>query len=124
MGSGMKTLLALLLVVWITEAKAASVYVCPKTGFASTPLEAARSIDGSAPWQIYLPTGEINMFLKGTTLYCKYEGMFITKEVGEGCVLESNEGAIVTNPKFRDSKYCKFADELGDQKAPCLVTCR
>lgn len=85
-------LLALPLVLCATGASAAELYVCPKSGVASRPLALPSSPDDSAPWHIHLPKGEITMFLTGTTLYCKYEGVLMTKEVGEGCVLGADGG--------------------------------
>ncbi len=62
------------------------------------------------------------MFVRDTTLYCKYGSLLITKEVRRECELNANGGKITTHPHFK-SKYCTFQGNMLHNKLDCFLAC-
>lgn len=105
-----------------TGAMASSLHTCPTTGSTSSALIATEPVDGGSSWKLHLPQGELEMFVSGTTLFCKYEGgTLITKEVGSGCALSARGGKITTPP--RSEEYCTFRDSSALNKMDCFLAC-
>ena len=63
------------------------------------------------------------MFVRHTTLYCKYDGVLITKEIGRNCVLSSNGGKITAPPHFNEASFCTFRDSTRLYEMDCFVVC-
>src|SRR4051794_19228301 len=121
----MKIVLSLLALLSCVTTGNASVYNCPVVGvFPGATLLGATQSDGSSPWEFQIRGGGgLDMFVTGTTLFCKYDSILLTKEVGKDCVLDSDTGKIITAPHFKDSKYCTFPDEVFRKKTDCFVVC-
>jgi hypothetical protein len=113
-------LLALLtvLAVFTGHASASSLHLCPVPNFVSGTITTA----GDDPWTVFLPKGEAEMFVDADTIYCKLDGLLLTKAApSKNCVLGAEAGKITQPPRLK--KYCTFSDELGRKANDCYVMC-
>jgi hypothetical protein len=115
-----KMVVALLavLAVFTQEASASSLHLCPVPNFVNGTVTTA----GDSPWTVHLPKGDAEMFVSGDTIYCKLDGLLLTKDApNKNCVLGAEAGKITQPPQLK--KYCTFSDELGRKANDCYVTC-
>ena len=115
-----KMFLALLvfLTVFTQQAGASSLHLCPVRNTVSGTVTTA----GDSPWTVHLPKGEAEMFVDADTIYCKYDGLLLTKDApSKNCVLGAEAGKITQPPRL--NKYCTFTDELGRKANDCYVMC-
>jgi hypothetical protein len=104
--------------VFTQQASASSLHLCPVPNTVSRTIETA----GDSPWTVYLPTGEAEMFVDANTIYCKLNGLLLTKAApSKNCVLGAEAGKITEPPRLK--KYCTFSDELGRKANDCYVIC-
>jgi hypothetical protein len=99
------------------QANASTLHLCPVPNYVSGTV----STSGDSPWTIHLPKGNAEMFVSGETIYCKLDGLLLTKDVpSKNCVLGAEAGKITKSPR---STYCTFSDELGRKANDCYVVC-
>jgi hypothetical protein len=106
------------LAVFTHQASASSLHLCPVPNTVSRTIKTA----GDSPWTVYLPTGEAEMFVDADTIYCKFDGLLLTKDApNKNCVLGAEAGKITA--ALRLKKYCTFSHELGRKANDCYVMC-
>lgn len=111
---------SLALALCTSGAAASSVHTCPRNGSMAPLLRGSIPADGAESWTVHLPPGEISMSISGTTLFCNYEGMFLSTEIGPKCVLGGNGGKIT---RQRTSTYCTSQGTVLDNKLDCFAAC-
>lgn len=108
------------LTLWASAAASETLHLCPIVG----PFGASVEMSGPSPWTVMMPRGEMQMFTSGSSLFCKYQGITLTKEVDSvNCVLGSEGGSITAPPRSPESTVCTFRGEISRGPRDCFIIC-
>lgn len=117
-------LFAAMLIAWpVAAAAETTLHLCPVVG----PFGSTVELAGKDPWSVHMPRGDMEMFARGDTVFCKYNrgDLLLTKKVeASTCVLASEGGIISAPPRFPESTVCSFRDELMRKPRDCFVICK